>query len=339
MSILAPQIESKIDQKNPKIDDPLVSRGLINRALIMGYHTSNAIRKITACFCCFWGVNENVNFFQQDITGSYTRQPAFLEENLCRFPLISSDLLEILPDSVIDLLDPLLIDGCLGSSINSLIDTHPFVAAASLGNLEAVKLLSKRAFENSCIFDREVINSACLFASANGHCEIVCFLIAKVIPESGFFIEPEVLKSCSIFAAANGHSQVLKFLFEDAFQKSSYFIDRELFASCCICASINGHVNTLKFLFVKAFPENLFFIDQAVLNSCCICAAANGQLLTLRFLFKKATFEYSLFLEPDLLQNCYIFASRRGHFEIIDFLFQSDVTPFAIDCLQRAEIY
>ena len=218
---------------------------------------STAIRNISACFFCFGGMQGDFDCLQPANELEFPRR-----SQVCQFPLIRLDILEALPPRAVHLLHPLLREGCFPSPIDRVIQCNPFVAAASEGNLEILKLLFKKASEGACFFEQEIIDWACLFASAHGHREVLRFLFTKVIPESFFFIEPEVLDCCCIFAAANGHSKTLKFLLKKAFPKCFCFITCELLNSCSVCAAANGHAEILKFLFTKAFPKNMCLIAK-----------------------------------------------------------------------------
>lgn len=310
----------------------LILRFLRNKTL------SNTIRKISACFCFCGGINENVDFLNFNRVDCTHCTQRFLEVGVCRLPLISTHILEVLPSVTIRTLHPLLKEQGFSRPINEAFIQHPFVIAATQGNLEMVKKLFRKITENSCFFEPEIIASACTCAAAHGHREVLHFLFTKVASGCSCFLEAEVLKSCCFFAAANGHHNIIKFLIFEVFPESSCFVDREILNTCCICAAANGHVKVLKFLLARAFPENLFFVDDEILNSCCVCAAANGRIEILKFLFKKGSWDSHWFPNRETLHHCCIFAADNGHFETIDFFFDEDLDISFFNCNSEREI-
>jgi hypothetical protein len=283
----------------------------------------NTVRNLSACFCCVGGMNEQMDFFGQSNDVSNVRQfESFQEDDLCRFPLICPDALQAFSNVTINEIHPLLKKGCLAQSINFTVNNNPFVLAASQGNYELVKRIFKGVLNSSCFFDWEILNAACISASAHGHCEVLKFLFEDVFPESSCSINCGLLDSCCIFAAANGHLSVLKFLLAKVFPENLLSIDRKALDSCCIFASANGHLQVLKFLFAKAFPRNFFFIDDEIVNACCVFAAANGQEKVLKFLFTKVIPKSLCFFDNDIFNNCLICATANGQLEVLNFLFK-----------------
>src|SRR6267154_393579 len=282
---------------------------------------ANIIPKITVCFCCIGEIDQDLDFFP-----SFRRleceEQCGKNEGLCRAPLICSDVLQLLPNSTIELFHPLLIENCLCRPIQERIHVSPFVAAAACGDIALLKTLVKEVHKSSCDFHQEVIENACIIASARGHFEVVEFLFKKVIPERSHFISSGTLRRCCLSAAAHGHREILEFLFVKIFPQSRIFIDRELLNHCCICASANGQRKILKFLFTKTFPENLLFIEQPLLNCCSIFASANGQVEVLKFLFKKVQPKISFTIDQEMFSDSLIAASVNAQLEVLHFLFE-----------------
>src|SRR6267154_90484 len=273
---------------------------------------ANIIPKITVCFCCIGEIDQDLDFFP-----SFRRleceEQCGKNEGLCRAPLICSDVLQLLPNSTIELFHPLLIENCLCRPIQERIHVSPFVAAAACGDIALLKTLVKEVHKSSCDFHQEVIENACIIASARGHFEVVEFLFKKVIPERSHFISSGTLRRCCLSAAAHGHREILEFLFVKIFPQSRIFIDRELLNHCCFCASANGQRKILKFLFKKVQPKISFTIDQEMFSDSLIAASVNAQLEVLHFLFELARSGSHWFLESDILDLCCVLASGHGH--------------------------
>ena len=280
------------------------------------------LSKLSTCLFLCAGTPCTNDFFSDGFNQSCAPLPEFnLESGPCFF---DSDLLQTLPSRMLDFVNPFLVQGCLPQEIKTLVNQIPVAAAAASGNLDGVKLLFKKELRISCCAEEQLVDSACLTASAFGQREVLHFLFKKIVQRSSFTIEPVVLQKCCLAASLNGQRKTLKFLLNDAFPENFAFVDIELLNSCCLGAALHGQVNVLRFLLDKAFAEAFLFPENALLDSCCLCAASRGQLGVLKFLFKRADAQNDWFPRRNLLRNCQFLAAKHGHLDVLEFLKHKD---------------
>lgn len=122
-------------------------------------------------------------------------------------------------------------------------------------------------------------------AAAQGHVKVFKEVFSHPFC---FFFDREIMNSCCCFAAANGHLEVLDFLFTEAFpQNSLCFFDQEILNNCCMCAAAHGRIEVLHFLFKKIIPHSFGCIDANMINHCCFFALHHGHRHVLDFFSKE----------------------------------------------------
>ena len=280
------------------------------------------LSKFSTCLFLCAGSPGNFEFSSCGNNESCAPLPQFnLESGPCFF---DSELLQTFPSRMLDFVKPFLVQGCLPQEIKTLVVKIPVAAAAASGNLDGVKLLFKKELKISCCVEEQLVDSACLTASAFGQREVLHFIFKKIVQRSSFTIEPVVLQKCCVAASLNGQRKTLKFLLNEAFPENFAFVDIELLNSCCLVAALHGQVSVLRFLLDKAFAEAFLFPENALLDSCCLSAASRGHLEVLKFLFKRAEEESDWFPHRNVLRNCQFLAAQHGHLEVLEFLEHTD---------------
>jgi ankyrin repeat protein len=223
---------------------------------------------------------------------------------------------EILPNALYQYIQPF---------IKTASSNNPMITAAQ-NSLDSVKCLF--AFQKSITKDTHVLDEAFIKAAANGHLDVILFLIDNC-PDF-HFSDIWALER----AAEGGHLEVIRFLFQNTAENQDKYLD-----NIVQIAASYGHFEVIQFLFATADVTN-----KTLIKGVRGATANGGHLEILRFLFETATKMKSHVLESEdcVLQMAWCEAAR-GHLDVFKFLLKNGVYslyPYAMnDAANLAAFY